>query len=249
VNFVDPLGLFVFVDPEDGCKYWLDDVTEEVLGVFCPRSGRGVGGGGLSCSPNPTLVDNGLPPCASDGEGSGQGPSQQRETGFDVDKTWGGAFRCNLTAEELAQWLIKNFTTVAATAISAGFFHFRAPEGIREGAQVFPWVTTVIPVPAFGGTMPVVPQSVTIETQVTVRNVNSTGFGFVTNPVKHFFEGTVEFRATSAGKPGWVNFTVTAQANFSNSLWEILGALIRRNEDAAWSHLVQRVAEKCAEPR
>ena len=82
MNFVDPLGLFVFVDPEDGCTYWLDDVTEEVLGVFCPRSGRGGGGGGggggLSCNPNPTLVDNGLPPCPdAQGDGAAGGSPQQ----------------------------------------------------------------------------------------------------------------------------------------------------------------------------
>ncbi len=155
-----------------------------------------------------------------------------------IQKQWSKTFPCDKSANEMGTALDKNFTDWASGDVTGGYFGF-SPEGpVTEGATINPMVT----VPGLGPA----PYTYTDVTEVTAHNVTSSGFTFVTNPAKHVFDGTVDFRITPAATAGNVTMTISVVANWAHPIKEYLvRKLILKQEDDAWKHLEERVAQEC----
>ncbi|MGB6844202.1 MAG: hypothetical protein WBE09_04855 [Candidatus Acidiferrales bacterium] len=109
----------------------------------------------------------------------------------------------------MGQSLDNNFTNWATTFVPGGYFSFTPQGPITDGQVVHPTVTL--------GGGPAMYQYPEV-TEVTAEDVNSSGFTFVTNPAKHVFDGTVDFRITPASTAGEVTMTITVKANWAHPI-------------------------------
>jgi len=67
---------------------------------------------------------------------------------------------------------------------------------------------------------------------------------FTTVLAQHLFNGTIALMASDAGS-GNVNFVITANANFANPLYKLVGSIIRAGEESTWNNLLNNVQSYC----
>jgi hypothetical protein len=179
-----------------------------------------------------------------DGGGGGGGGG-----GAGVNKSWGGPIPCTKSAAQVASYLQQNFATLASTAVTTGpvvnIVSFSTPNGIAPGSQINASVVTMIPTPLAG-----FPGSITTfqvpgaSAQLTVQSTSAAGFVAKPDSSVSPLNGTLSFNVAAAGN-GQVNFTIQANATYSNTTAEVLGYLGKTLENGIWNNLVSQIAKYC----
>jgi len=67
---------------------------------------------------------------------------------------------------------------------------------------------------------------------------------FPPNPQQHFFNGAIAFMAGDAGT-GNVNFSITANANYSNLFYKVIGNFLKAGENWTWNNLLSNLQRHC----
>ncbi|HTG17355.1 MAG TPA: RHS repeat-associated core domain-containing protein, partial [Blastocatellia bacterium] len=168
-----------------------------------------------------------------------------------VIKNYHRKFRCNKKAEDVLKEIEKDFSKFGNTdqsfggALTAKVTFGSAP--IVTGATI-PITTTVITPPIIIRGVDYAPPPFTMNTSVTVYNVNPISFTYVTNPGHPLYPGKISFSAEDKGENGKIKFSidVDAQTNgrFNDTAFELVGSEL---EDKIWNHLIDNVEKFCKE--
>jgi RHS repeat-associated protein len=145
----------------------------------------------------------------------------------DINKTWSGDFSCNKSATQLM------------SAVQSDMSHFANNRGLIFAAnfpgRISPGARLAIQ-PGLNSHDGLIIPTGTLIVKVTSETAN--GWTFTTDPSQHYFDGTISFSATDTGS-GNVNFSVTANANYSSRFWSLFGPALKAGENSTWGNLIR----------